>query len=536
MTTNQWWRSAVIYQVYPRSFKSSGGPVGDLRGITEKLDYIASVGVDAVWLSPFFRSPQNDHGYDVSDYRDVDPLFGTLADAEAMIARANELGLKIIVDLVPNHTSNEHPWFQVALHAAPGSPARERYWFRDGRGESGELPPTDWESVFGGPAWTRVDDGQWYLHLFDTSQPDLNWENPEVREEFESILRFWLDRGVAGFRVDVAHGLMKDPALPDWRHQWAMVTGQEENDIPPAPMWDRDAVHEIYRSWRPILDEYGAMMCAEAWVIDDARRSLYVRGDEFHQCFNFSFLASPWTAEDLRSTIRRSYEVNRKVGAPTTWVLSNHDVVRIASRLGLEQTGKGPNGIYAHDPQPDLELGVKRARAAHLLMLALPGSAYLYNGEELGLPEHTALPDSARQDPTFFRTTGLEAGRDGCRIPLPWASTEPGAGFSPDGQTWLPQPEGWAEYAVDRQDDDPESYLNFMRAALANRSRFAMAEATIHDESSEGVLDYRVGDVRVITCFDDEAPVPQGWRVLLSSSPVTDTIGPDTTVWLTSGR
>lgn len=533
---DQWWRSAVIYQVYPRSFKSTGGPVGTLPGITSKLDYIASIGVDALWLSPFYRSPQKDAGYDVADYRDVDPLFGTLADAEEMLARAKELGLKVIVDIVPNHTSDQHVWFQEALESGPGSVARERYWFREGRGEDGELPPTDWASVFGGPAWTRVDDGQWYLHLFDSSQPDLNWELDEVREEFESILRFWLGRGVSGFRIDVAHGLMKDPSLPDWQDQWEMVTGRDETDMAPAPMWDQDSVHEIYRSWRRILDEYGAMMCAEAWVTDPKRRSLYVRHDECHQCFNFSFLASPWTAGDMHSTIRESYAVNRKVGAPTTWVLSNHDVVRLPSRMGLEKTGKGPNGITSEDPQPDFELGTKRARAAQLLMLALPGSAYLYNGEELGLPEHTSLPGEARQDPTYARTEGAEAGRDGCRIPLPWSADEPGAGFSPDGQTWLPQPEGWEEFAVDRQDNDPDSYLSFMRAALAYRSLHGLGTAKIHDESKGGLLDYRVGDVRVMTCFNDEAPVPDGWRVLLSSSPVSDTIGPDTTVWLTSGR
>lgn len=533
---HDWWRTAVIYQVYPRSFRSTGGPVGDLPGITEKLDYIASVGVDAVWLSPFYRSPQKDHGYDVSDYRDVDPLFGTLADAETLLERAHELGLKVIVDIVPNHTSDQHDWFQEALGAGRGSAARSRYWFRDGRGESGDLPPTDWNSVFGGPAWTRVKDGQWYLHLFDTTQPDLNWGHPEVRQEFESILRFWLDRGVSGFRIDVAHGLMKDPRLPDWQYHWEMVTGQEEADIPPAPMWDQDSVHEIYRSWRTILDEYGAMMCAEAWVTDPDRRSLYVRRDECHQCFNFSFLASPWSAADLRTTIRRSYEVNRKVGAPTTWVLSNHDVVRLPSRMGLAETGKGPNGISAHDPQPDVALGTKRARAAHLLMLALPGSVYLYNGEELGLLEHTSLPDHARQDPTFARSGGAEVGRDGCRIPLPWAANEPGAGFSPDGTTWLPLPDGWGEYAVDRQDGDPNSYLSFVRTALAHRSARGLGASTIHDESTDTVLDYRVGAVRVMTCFTDEAPVPEGWRVLLSSSPIADTIGPDTTVWLTSER
>ncbi|AZQ77094.1 hypothetical protein EJ997_06890 [Flaviflexus ciconiae] len=529
---NEWWRSAVIYQIYPRSFKSSSGPVGDLAGITSKLPYLKSLGVDAVWISPFYPSPQKDHGYDVSDYRDIDPLFGSLKDADEMIAKATELGIKVIVDLVPNHTSDQHPWFQEAI-SSPDSPYRDLYWFRDGKGENGEIPPTDWTSVFGGPAWTRVADGQWYLHLFDSSQPDLDWDNQVVRTEFEAILRFWLERGVAGFRVDVAHGLIKDRSLPDWQFHWDMVSGRDQTDIPPAPMWDRDEVHEIYRDWRKIVDSYGGMLCAEAWVTDDARRSLYVREDEFHQCFNFSFLASPWEPDAMREVIDLSYEVNGGVGAPTTWVLSNHDVVRVASRMGLEKTGKGPNGIYATDPQPDFELGSKRARAAQLLMLALPGSAYIYNGEELGLPEHTSLPDEARQDPTFRRTKGEEAGRDGCRIPLPWDSTKPGAGFSPTGDTWLPQPDGWERFAVDVQESDPNSTLAFFRKALALRSELELGTSTIEDHSEGSVLDYRVGDVRVLTCFNDEAPVPSGWRVLLSSSPISNTIGADTTVWLT---
>ncbi|WP_054952470.1 glycoside hydrolase family 13 protein [Flaviflexus massiliensis] len=531
-SSDQWWSSAVIYQIYPRSFKSTTDGVGDLPGITSKLPYLAGLGVDAVWISPFYTSPQKDHGYDVSDYRDVDPLFGTLEDATTLLARAKELGIKVIVDLVPNHTSDQHPWFQKALKAGPGSPERNLYWFRDGRGENGELPPTNWRSVFGGPAWTQVEDGQWYLHLFDSSQPDLNWENPLVREEFESILRFWLERGVAGFRVDVAHGLMKDPALPDWDHDWEMVSGLDDDSVPAPPMWDRDEVHDIYRDWRKIVDSYGGMMCAEAWVHDDERRSLYVRPDEFQQCFNFSFLASPWDRASLQEVIAQSYEVNNRVGAPTTWVFNNHDVVRLPSRMGLPVTGKGPNGIFPTDPQPDLELGSRRARAAQLLMLALPGSAYLYNGEELGLPEHTSLADEYRQDPNFRRTEGTEAGRDGCRIPLPWDSTLPGAGFSPTGETWLPQPDGWEEYAPDRQIVNPDSVHTMITTALKLRKEHGLGTAQIKDHTTEDALEYQVGDIRVITAFDRELPVPDGWQVLLSSQPVTDTIGPNTTCWL----
>jgi hypothetical protein len=321
--TTDWWRDAVVYQVYPRSFADGDGDgIGDLPGITSRLDHLADLGVDALWLSPFYRSPQKDAGYDVADYRDVDPRFGTIADAEAMIDRAHALGLKVIVDLVPNHTSDQHDWFRAALAAGPGSPERDRYIFRPGRGTNGELPPNDWGSVFGGIAWTRVSeradapgsawerDGEWYLHLFDTSQPDVDWSNPEVRTEFESILRFWLDRGVDGFRVDVAHGLVKADGLPDWQWHSEMVSGSavDPESVPPAPMWDQDGVHEIYRSWRAILDTYSPdrVLVAEAWVDTDERLANYVRPDEMHQAFNFHFLVTPWSAGELRTAIARS--------------------------------------------------------------------------------------------------------------------------------------------------------------------------------------------------------------------------------------
>lgn len=507
--------------------------MGDLRGVTEKLPYIASLGVDAIWLSPFYVSPQNDAGYDVADYRDVDPRFGTLADADEMIARANDLGLKVIVDLVPNHTSDQHKWFQAALKAGPGSPERDRYIFRDGV-DGG--PPNDWTSVFGGIAWTQVEDGQWYLHLFDSTQPDLNWANREVHDEFLSIISFWLDRGVAGFRVDVAHGLVKDMELPNWQFHWSMVSGQDvdESLIPPPPMWDRDGVHEIYREWRELLDSYPGdrMMCGEAWVTDDYRRSLYVREDEMNQCFNFTFLTASWNKDSLSEAISASFASNDAVGAPTTWVLSNHDVMRLPARMGLAETGKGPNGLFATDTQPDYEIGTKRAKAAQLLMLALPGSAYLYNGEELGLPEHTSLPAESREDPAFFRTEGKEAGRDGCRIPMPWISDAPGAGFSPTGQTWLPLPSGWEGFAADLQEDDPDSYLNFIRTALAYRAKYGLGTANLTQVDATGGLAYDIGDIRVMTSFDEHLEVPDGYSVVVASSPVTDRIGPDTTVWL----
>ncbi|MEV6632354.1 glycoside hydrolase family 13 protein [Actinoplanes sp. NPDC051470] len=538
--THLWWHDAVIYQVYPRSFADSDGDgMGDLPGITSRLADLRELGVDAIWLSPFYTSPQNDAGYDVADYRDVDPLFGTLADADEMITEAHARGLRVIVDLVPNHTSSEHEWFRAALAAAPGSPERARYLFRDGRGPGGEEPPNTWRSTFGGPAWTRVTEpdgtpGQWYLHLFDVTQPDLDWDNPEVREEFVGILRFWLDRGVDGFRVDVAHGLVKDRDLADWDYPdfgpWS---------VPPAdnlpPMWDQEGVHEIYRQWRAVLDSYGPdrMLVAEAWVQPVERIARYVRPDEMHQAFNFPFLFAAWTADDQREVIEQSLATNATVGAITTWVLSNHDVLRHTSRLGYREPLKQLSGIGPGDPQPDAALGLRRARAATLRMLALPGSAYLYQGEELGLPDATEIPDEARQDPTWFRSNGAERGRDGCRVPIPWEADAPSYGFGPSDHSWLPQPPVWAEYARDRQVGVPGSTLELYRSALRLRRSYSLGTGTMTwDDSSS----FRNGDVRVLTNFD-ESPValPVGAGVLLSSEPLDadGRVPTDVTVWFT---
>ncbi|ASR54835.1 glycoside hydrolase family 13 protein [Cellulomonas sp. PSBB021] len=550
----EWWRDAVIYQVYPRSFADgTGDGVGDLPGITERLPHLAELGVDAVWLSPFYRSPQADAGYDVADYRDVDPLFGTLADFDVMLEAAHGLGLRVIVDLVPNHTSDEHAWFVEALAAGPGSPARERYLFRDGRGEHGELPPNNWQSIFGGPAWTRVPDGQWYLHLFDSKQPDLDWEHPEVRAEFEDVLRFWLDRGVDGFRIDVAHGMVKAPGLPDWHGHVSMIEGSQDASAldrvdevtgsgNQGPMFDQEGVHEIYRAWNRVLADYDGdrALVAEAWVEPLSRLARYVRPDEMQQAFNFAFLATLWHAPSLRDVITASYAASDAVGAPTTWVLSNHDVVRHASRLGLPVPGSRPNGIGARDEQPDEELGLRRARAATLLMLGLPGSAYVYQGEELGLPDHTALPDDARQDPAFFRTQGAELGRDGCRVPLPWSADAPAFGFSPTGAAWLPQPLSWARYALDAQRGVPGSTYELYRAALALRKAEALGSGGLAWHAShDDVLDLVNRDVRVVANLSAEPVVlPAPTQLLLASGPVSgDASGgllvePETTVWV----
>ncbi|GAA2240802.1 glycoside hydrolase family 13 protein [Promicromonospora sukumoe] len=563
----EWWRDAVIYQVYPRSFADGDGDgTGDLPGVTSKLDHLAQLGVDAVWLSPFYRSPQKDAGYDVADYRDIDPLFGTLADFDEMLAGAHERGLKVIVDLVPNHSSDQHVWFQEALAAAPGSAERERYMFRDGRGPAGDEVPNNWQSIFGGPAWTRLapreDDGplgpQWYLHLFDSTQPDLNWDNPEVRTEFEDVLRFWLDRGVDGFRVDVAHGMIKAAGLPDWDGQVAMVEGtvEEATEADPGapedgstgagnrgPMFDQDGVHDIYRAWHKVLAEYDGDRClvAEAWVEPLSRLARYVRPDEMHQAFNFSFLTAPWDAATVRTVVNASLSTMQAVGAPTTWVLSNHDVVRHASRFGLEEIGgRQLNGIGANDPQPDAALGLRRARAASLLMLGLPGSAYMYQGEELGLPDHTALPDDVRQDPSFFRTDGAEPGRDGCRVPLPWVGGAPGNGFGPTGKTWLPQPDVYAELAADKQYGVKGSTYEMYRAALGLRRAENLGAGALAWVDSladhPDVVAFRIADVVVVANLSDSVfPLPAGSQVLVASGEVDATSGElpsDTTVWL----
>ncbi|WSG47769.1 glycoside hydrolase family 13 protein [Dactylosporangium sp. NBC_01737] len=469
----EWWRHAVIYQVYPRSFADADGDgVGDLPGITARLGHLADLGVDALWLSPFYRSPMVDGGYDVSDYRDVDPVFGTLADFDALLAEAHRLGLRVIVDIVPNHTSSLHPWFVQGR--------RDRYIFRD--------EPNGWRSLFGGPAWTQVADGQWYLHLFAPEQPDLNWHNPDVRSEFDDILRFWLDRGVDGFRVDVAHGMIKD---------LAGVT-----------LFDHEDVHEIHRRWRKILDSYPGDRMAVAEVFDTApdRVARYVSVGELHQAFNFDFLEAPWDPVVLRRIIDASLAAAVTVGAPPTWVLSNHDRRRHVTRFG----------------------SVRRARAAVLLMLGLPGSAYLYQGEELGLPEVLDLPDEMRVDPQWIRSGGTELGRDGCRVPLPWSGEAPPFGFGPGG-SWLPQPADWAPLTVAAQRDDPRSTLTLYREAL----RLRRPATTLRWlDAPDGVLLFETETTRVAANLTAAAVRVEGPATpLLSSSEMAGELPPDTTAW-----
>ncbi|MFJ9835042.1 alpha-amylase family glycosyl hydrolase [Streptomyces sp. NPDC101169] len=537
-----WWRQAVVYQVYPRSFADADGDgLGDLRGVAQRLNHLATLGVDALWLSPFYPSELADGGYDVADPRGVDSRLGTLDDFDALVAEAHRLGLKVVVDVVPNHTSHRHPWFEEALRAGPGSAARDRYVFRPGRGAHGELPPTDWQSVFGGSAWRRTADGEWYLHLFAPEQPDLNWENEEVRADFRATLRFWSDRGVDGFRVDVAHGLAKDLAEPLRDIGGIGATGEEAlRRVAPGshPYWDRDEVHEIYRDWRKIFDAYTPprTAVAEAWV-PDARRALYARPDELGQAFNFEYLQASWDADELREVITGSLATACTVGASATWVLSNHDVVRHASRLllppGTDENAWLLSGGRA--PAVDPEAGLRRARAATLLMLALPGSAYVYQGEELGLPEVADLPTQVLQDPIWEQTGHVRKGRDGCRVPIPWTPDGPSYGFGP-GAAWLPQPESFASYAVAAQAGAEGSTLELYRTALRLRRKLLEGETlTWTPGAPAGVLDFaRTETWRSVTNLTGRpVPLPPG-EVLLASTPLAGagSLPPDTTVWL----
>ena len=503
-----WWQDAVMYQVYLRSFvDTTGDGVGDLPGVRSRLDYIRGLGVDGIWINPFYRSPQEDGGYDVADYFDVDPAFGDIEDFDELLNEAHAMGMRVLVDLVPNHTSSAHEWFQAALYARPGSKERDRYIFRPGSGPGGAEPPNNWRSVFGGPAWSRVSDvdGDWYLHLFAPGQPDLNWQSEEVRDYFDEVLRFWLERGVDGFRIDVAHGMVKHPDLPDLDEA---ALASNDGPTPQSdstgsaiadgdhPYWDRDGVHDIYRRWRKVLDSYPGerVFLAEAWVKGPGRLARYLRPDELHMAFNFDFLKCDWDADAFRETISSTLANLAEVEAIPTWVLSNHDVVRHPTRYG--------GG----------EVGVERARAALLLMLALPGAVFLYQGEELGLPEVLDLPDEVLQDPTFMRTGGKVRGRDGCRVPLPWDVNGPSFGFS-TGEAWLPQPSSWAKLSVEAESADEKSTLNLYRRAIGERAKLDALRSDTGLEWLDGppgvVAFTRDGRFCcVVNCSDDPREIP----------------------------
>ena len=541
MSSLSWWQTAVVYQVYIRSFADgTGDGIGDIRGMRDKLPYLAQLGVDAIWINPWYPSPMADAGYDVADYRDIEPSYGTLDEAQAAIAEAHALGIKVLLDIVPNHTSDQHAWFHAALAGEPG--ARARYHFRSGAGPGGESPPNNWQSIFGGPAWTRLPDGDWYLHLFAPGQPDLNWEHDEVRQEFEDILAFWFDRGVDGFRIDVAHGLVKKTGLPDSR---SAAPGSLVESDEGHPAWDQDGVHEVYRGWRAVADRYAPerIFIAEAWVSSNDRLARYLRSDELHTAFQFDFLRVPWRAEVMRTVIDDAIGAAATVGAPPTWVLSNHDVTRTVTRFARSQPAHlvgtdWERGRWA-DEDPDHELGRKRARAAALVQLALPGTAYVYQGEELALEEIEDLPDDVRQDPTWAQSGFTDVGRDGCRIPLPWTDSTPPYGFAAqaDVATWLPQPAHWAEHSVEAQDRDPDSTLNLYRAALRlRRTLWRDAGDVKWLQVSPHVAAFERGGAQCwVNTGTDEVALPEVGAVALASAPgVGRVLPPDCAVWLRS--
>ncbi|MDT0381642.1 glycoside hydrolase family 13 protein [Streptomyces sp. DSM 42041] len=523
--TEQWWRDAVIYQVYVRSFlDSTGDGIGDLAGVRTGLPYLKKLGVDGVWLSPFYPSPQHDHGYDVADYCDVDPVYGDLEEFDRMVADARRLGMRLLLDIVPNHCSSDHVWFREALAAEPGSAARERFHFADGRGEDGEEPPNNWHAMFGGPAWSRVTEpdgtpGQWYLHMFTPEQPDLNWRNPEVGEEFDRVLRFWLDRGIDGFRIDVAAGLYKHPDLPDSDDPHA---DERSRDSVNPLAWNQPEVHDVWRRWRAVCEEYTAedghdrLLVGEVSVANAREHARYIRPDELHQAFFFDLLSAPWNADAFRTSIAEAMRDIAGTGSTTTWVLNNHDQIRSVTRYA-EASGDGRC------------LGSDRARAAALLMLALPGSAYVYQGEELGLPE-VDLPDELLTDPIFRRTGNRSRVRDGCRVPLPWSGHASPFGFTSSGMEptrppWLPQPEWFADHATDRALADPHSFWHLYREALQLRQtlpQLGTGELRWLD-SPPSVLTFVRGDglICAVNFGTAPAPAPVPGAPLLASGPYT---------------
>lgn len=524
-----WWQDAIFYQIYPRSFSDlDGDGVGDLAGVIDKLGYLELLGIDALWLSPIMVSPMADHGYDVADPRDIDPLFGDLDTFDTLIAEAHDRDIRVTMDIVPNHTSDQHVWFREALAAGPGSRERDRYIFRDGRGADGSEPPNNWVSVFGGPAWTRVTEadgepGQWYLHIFAAEQPDLNWDNPEVFDDLEHTLRFWLNRGVDGFRIDVAHGMAKPEGLPDYDIEAVRLLENDDNDL----RFNNAAVHEIHRKIRRVMDDYpAAANVGEIWVHDNERFAEYLRPDELHLGFNFRLAKADFDVESIREAIENSLDAIASVGGTPTWTLSNHDVVREVSRYS--STGGDPDFALAD--------GTLRARAMLLVELALPGTVFIYNGAELGLP-HVDLPDEALQDPVWERSGHTERGRDGARVPIPWEGLEPPFGFSTTTDTWLPMPADWAPFTVEAQLEDIGSTLSLYRQAIElryERSEFAGPSVEWYG-APEGCMAFRRtggGLICALNATDEPIPLPQG-ELLLTSFPLIDgMLPPNSAAWL----
>ena len=440
----EWWRTGVVYQVYPRSIQDSNGDgIGDLKGIEQRLDYLVWLGVDAIWISPFYPSPMADFGYDVADYCGVDPIFGTLQDFDSLLAAAHAKGLKVLIDFVPNHTSDQHPWF-LESRASRSTPKRDWYLWRD-RKPHGEAP-TNRLSVYEGSAWAYDETTrQSYLHSFLPEQPDLNWRNPQVEQAMFDVLRFWLDRGVDGFRMDVLWYLIKDD---EWRDnppnpEFDPARSPPHMTLDPVYSADRPETLEIVKRMRRLLDGYPGdrVMVGETYLPIKRLAAYYGdRGDGAHLPFNFKLIQAEWNATEIDALVRR-YEAALPDGAQPNWVLGNHDNPRVASRIGPA-----------------------RARAAMVLLLTLRGTPTLYYGDELGLTD-VEIPTERVQDPREKTQPGH--GRDPERTPMPW-SAELNAGFSP-GEPWLPLNPDWPKRNVEAERADPDSLLNLTRALLALR-------------------------------------------------------------------
>ena len=559
MIDKNWWRQAAIYQIYPRSFKDSNGDgLGDIKGITSKVEYLSSLSLDAVWLSPFYPSALADGGYDVDDYRNVDPSLGTLKDFDSMVKGLHKVGIRVFVDIVPNHSSNRHIWFQEALVSAPGSKARERYIFRDGKGKNGEFPPSDWISHFAPSAWTRTKNpdgtpGQWYLHLFAPEQPDFNWDNREVQLDFLETLRFWSNRGVDGFRIDVAHALKKDMT----RLKRSIKSLNSFNIVQDGTdtLFDRDDVHAIFREWRKVFNEYDPprVAVAEAYV-RAPRRMLYAKPDELGQAFNFDLLVADYDAKLFKKIITNNVKLAKSEGSSSTWVLDNHDQVRHATKYGLPKGTDLKEWLLSDGSSArlDRKLGLRRARAASMLLMALPGCIYIYQGEELGLFEVEDLPHSVLQDPHWTRNVEIKSvkapvkglayihtdkGRDGCRVPLPWEKNGQSFGFS-DGGSHLPQPNWFTDFAVSAQSGVKNSTLELYRRALALRKKYQSTEDLTWVKTADPeVLHFaRANGWHCIMNFSGKLHELPAGKVLITSGPLKDGKLPkDTCIWIKVG-
>jgi len=502
----RWWDREVGYEVYIRSFADGNNDgVGDFPGLTEKLDYLAWLGVGIVWITPFYPSPMADFGYDVADYTGVDPLFGTLDDFDACIAEAHRLGLRVLIDLVPNHTSDQHQWFQASC-SDPDSPMRGYYHWRDPALGGG--PPNNWVSHFGGPAWTFDEASeQYYLHLFLPEQPDLNWSNPNLVREFDRVLTFWLDRGADGFRIDVAHGLVKNMLMPDNPQRYPVTPDMGPRQVFDSyeHRYDLDQAGNtaIYRRWRDIVEPYDALLLGEVYLRDNNpnRASRYVANqDGLHRAFYFPPMHTPWEPSAMWSTFRDALDA-----APRdfSWAVSSHDDPRAPTRLG--------GG----------ELGQSRALAYCVMMFALPGLPFLYQGDELGLAD-VDVPLDQCQDPVAVRNRNPSNGRDGCRTPMPWAPG-PEAGFTDGADPWLPVGRNDSDTAA-AQRDDPQAILHKYRDLLALRRELPDLHAGGLEwltDRTNPVISFRRGDT-VCALNTGDVPTdlrlpPGQWRLAFSS-------------------